>query len=169
VTVQVISAEQAVELLIGVIKDSSLPNRVQQPLLQSLEQAEKHLDRGDLRPAREVLVDFEHKVRELVARLDLPLAKELQTAAQQIVDALDRVGRHGGPKGPPPTVTHQSDGKLRLRFAGESGRVQIIEASSDLVHWQKVGVATEVGNGWFEFEDAKAAALPYRYYRVVSP
>jgi hypothetical protein len=105
----------------------------------------------------------------LVARLDLPLAKELQTAAQQIVDALDRVGRHGGPKGPPPTVTHQSDGKLRLRFAGESGRVQIIEASSDLVHWQKVGVATEVGNGWFEFEDAKAAALPYRYYRVVSP
>lgn len=169
VMVEVISASQALARLMAIVNDSTLPNQVQHPLLVSLQEAKKHLDRGDLRPAREVLQAFEHKVRESVSRLDLALAKELIGLAQQLIDALDRVGRSGRPNGPPPLVTHQPDGKMHLRFIGESGKLQIIEASSNLLDWQKIGVATEVGNGWFEFEDAKAPAMPSRYYRVVSP
>ena len=48
-------------------------------------------------------------------------------------------------------------------------RIYIIEASSNLVDWEKIGVAAEGGPGEFEFEDTTAARMATRYYRIVVP
>jgi len=44
-----------------------------------------------------------------------------------------------------------------------------VEASTDMVNWEKIGVAVANGDGTFTFEDPNAAKFPNRFYRVVSP
>jgi hypothetical protein len=56
-----------------------------------------------------------------------------------------------------------------MQFSAEPGPVYILEASTNLVDWQKIGVAREQSYGTFSFEDANAARFPQRFYRVVAP
>lgn len=58
---------------------------------------------------------------------------------------------------------------VQANLVSTSGRVYIVEASTDLVHWQGLGLARNVGQYLFEFEDVRAAHFPRRFYRVVSP
>ncbi len=44
-----------------------------------------------------------------------------------------------------------------------------MEGSTNLVDWEMLGVATERGDGTFEFEDGNAARFQNRFYRIVSP
>ena len=75
----------------------------------------------------------------------------------------------GRPHGRFTAVKHQPNGRVQLQFSAEPGRVYIVEASTNLVDWEKIGVAMDQGDGTFTFEDANAAQFPNRFYRLVSP
>jgi len=52
------------------------------------------------------------------------------------------------------------------KFPAEAGGTYILEASTNLVNWEMIGVAAPVADGQFEFEDSQAAKFPSRFYRV---
>jgi hypothetical protein len=56
-----------------------------------------------------------------------------------------------------------------MGFSAPQGSVYILEASTNLVDWEKIGVAVDWGSGDFECEDTKASQVPARFYRVVVP
>jgi hypothetical protein len=66
-------------------------------------------------------------------------------------------------------VELQPNGRARLRIAATSPLDLGVEASTNLIHWQSIGIPQPVGGGEFEFEDIESAATPARYYRLVSP
>jgi hypothetical protein len=66
-------------------------------------------------------------------------------------------------------ATKIAGGKITIEFAGAAARIYLIEASTDLVHWRRIGVARHRGSGRFEFEDSQTIRVPCRYYRVVTP
>ena len=45
----------------------------------------------------------------------------------------------------------------------------VLEASTNLVNREKIGIAVDHGDGTFSFEDANASRFPNRFYRIVSP
>ena len=56
-----------------------------------------------------------------------------------------------------------------MEFTAEPGLIYIIEASTNLVDWEKIGVATPSDTGGFEFADAQATRFSSRYYRIIIP
>jgi hypothetical protein len=62
------------------------------------------------------------------------------------------------------------DGLPRLVFSADDTRIYVIEASTNLVDWEAIGVALEdeQQSGDFSFEDDQSDKLPARYYRVVT-
>ncbi len=169
VVVKVLTATQAVGELIDLIDGSSIAH--QQPLIASLMAAGDSVARCNLVAAVNQLEAFQNKVRAQIAPDDAGLAEILIASAQEIINSLDNCG--GGPPGRSNgkiTARHeQQDGKLHLEFEGSRGRNYIIEASSDLAHWVKIGVAKDLQNGNFEFEDNDSKGAPIRFYRVVTP
>ncbi len=63
----------------------------------------------------------------------------------------------------------QPNGRVQLHFTAQPEAVHLLEASTNLVNWEVIGVAREQGDGSFEFEDTNAARLPHRFYRILSP
>jgi hypothetical protein len=61
------------------------------------------------------------------------------------------------------------DGCFRLQFSGWSGTRYTVLASTNLVDWQEVGVATEIRAGEFEFTDTAALERRMCFYRLRSP
>jgi hypothetical protein len=55
---------------------------------------------------------------------------------------------------------------MKHNFTGQSGKVHIAEASTNLVDWEAVGTATIKADGTFEFEDHDAIKNQSRFYRV---
>ena len=99
VTFEVITASDAVDLIVSEIENSTLPNSVRGPSLARLKSAmgmfeDERFDQG----ARQ-LEAFQDKVLKDVAPVDPGFAKELVTAAQAIIDAL--TGPKSGVKSPP--------------------------------------------------------------------
>jgi len=64
------------------------------------------------------------------------------------------------------SVRYQANGAVRLQFTAPAGLTYLIEASSDLVHWESIGQAEAQPDGTFAFEDVNAGEYPWRYYRV---
>ena len=64
------------------------------------------------------------------------------------------------------SIERQSSGSIVLRFQGTSGMSFEVEASTDLMSWTSIGVASEASPGEFEFEDTGAASLPAQFYRL---
>jgi hypothetical protein len=62
-------------------------------------------------------------------------------------------------------VTMSSSGEATLHFAGIPGVTYVIDASTDLVHWDNIGSARAGANGLFEFVDPQAGNYTSRYYR----
>jgi hypothetical protein len=60
------------------------------------------------------------------------------------------------------------NGRPLLEFSADATRTHFVEASTDLVHWEKIGKALLEESGDFVFEDDSLEALPARYYRVVT-
>ncbi len=65
-------------------------------------------------------------------------------------------------------VTRQ-DGRLRVQFEGAPTAWYTVRASSNLVDWMTLGVATEREPGRFEFFDYISSTEPARLYQVRSP
>jgi len=155
---------EAVQGLISLVNDCEL--RKKRPLLASLEAALKSLQRGNGIAAANQLHAFRNKVRAQVA--DPVLARELVQGADQVIAAL------GGDK--PKSLAAKlhglkrgHGGKMQLKFSAPTGQVYFVEASSNLVDWEAIGVATQKPDGTFAVDDPDAATLLNRFYRVVSP
>ncbi len=161
-----VPAAQRLQMLIALVNESGL--RHPRPLLVTLEAALASLNRGNAVAAANQLQAFQNKVRAQVAPSNPVLAQTLIAAAQQAIDALQG-GGSGARAAKLYGLKHQPDGKVQLRFSGPAGRVQLVEASTNLVDWELIGVAQDRGDGAFEFEDANAAQFLRRFYRVVSP
>lgn len=63
----------------------------------------------------------------------------------------------------------QGDCKVRIEFSASQGRVCFIEASTNLVDWEEIGMAIESTPGAFEFEDPNTSLMPMRFYRIFAP
>jgi len=88
-------------------------------------------------------------------------------AAQEIIDALSVPALPGVAGNRQPIPAHLSNGKFQLSFNGPHGRTYFIEASTNLLTWEIIGVARNAGQHRFDFEDVHAAQFPGRFYRVV--
>jgi uncharacterized delta-60 repeat protein len=167
-TVEVASTAQAVKDLMDQVS-SSWPHS--QPLLATLSAALVSIERGNAVSAVNQLLAFQNKVRAQVAPNDSGLAEAYIEAARQIIDVLSAGNTNPGgrPRGKFTAVNHQANGRVQLQFSAASGPNQIVEASSNLVDWEMIGVAVAHGDGTFTFEDANASKFPNRYYRVISP
>ncbi len=89
VIVEVITASDAVTILIGLVQDSILSARSQQPLLASLDAAAAAFDRGNTTAGNNQLQAFQNKLRAQVIPFDAALASELTRAAQEVIDGVD--------------------------------------------------------------------------------
>jgi hypothetical protein len=64
--------------------------------------------------------------------------------------------------------TRLVDGRFRITLLGETNRTYSVQASTNLTNW--VSLATNIAfNGTFNFTDTNTPALPYRFYRGVTP
>jgi hypothetical protein len=165
-TVEVITAAQAVEILIGLV-NSQAPKP--QPLIAALSAAAASMDRGNATAAINQLQAFQNKVRAQDASSDAVLAEQLIQATQLVINVLQEGCSPSESRGKIGKVHHDAHGNLRIQFSAPRGRAYIVEASTDLVDWEKIGVAKEWEWGEFEFEDANASRMPTRFYRAVIP
>ncbi len=103
--------------------------------------------------------------------LDPALAASLIQAAREVIDVLSGgvTNPAGRPHGRLTGATPQPNGRVRLQFQAERGPVYLLEASTNLVDWERIGVAVGRSDGTFEFEDPNAARFPNRFYRITSP
>jgi len=75
----------------------------------------------------------------------------------------------GRPLLPPQVARTDSNGNFVFQIYGLNGELAVVEASSDLIHWQPVATNT-VTSGLISFSDPTIGTLTNRYYRVlVSP
>jgi len=63
-------------------------------------------------------------------------------------------------------ITQLAGGQVQFSFSGLAGRSYVIEASTNLTHWEAVG--TNVGGSGPQFFNQGAPGLPYRFFRLVS-
>jgi uncharacterized delta-60 repeat protein len=65
-------------------------------------------------------------------------------------------------------VCCESNGAANLSFSSPAGSACTVEASANLVNWEAVGSAQDLGDGTFVFQDRSAAGVAQRYYRFSS-
>lgn len=161
ISVEVITFAQAITRLI----DATGHATTKQSLLATLRAALASIDRSNPTAAVNQLQAFQNQVNAQLKSVDPSTAESLIDQAQAIIDAIT-----GGIAKPEKTkIALKSNGKSHLNFSGVRGRVYIIEASSDMVTWERIGVATNVIGDDFIFDDSDAAKSPSRYYRVTVP
>jgi outer membrane protein assembly factor BamB len=165
ITIEVITACEAVEEVIALLKGAQIAAHQRRPLVSSLQSACASFDRLRTRAGAAQLAAFQHKVRSQIAPLDQVLAGALIQAAQKIIDAVS------GPAVRPRIISagQDLDRHFRIQFAADAGPTYFIQSSSSLIRWVTVGTAIRMKDGSFEFVDATVAHLPSLCYRIVSP
>jgi hypothetical protein len=151
-----------------VVEQADLGGRNPQPLLASLRAAAASFERCNLTVGLNQLEAFQHKVSAQIAPQNPTLAALLSGTAQEIMDILTDT---------PPAryetafyeVARRDTGRLKLKFAGPKSRTCFVEASTNLIHWQNIGVAEAMGDGTFRFEDPVVDRYANRFYRIVAP
>jgi hypothetical protein len=88
VRLDVITADQAIQLMVEMVEGPGLDQRLQQPLLASLRAAMASIGRGDASPAVNQLQAFETKVRVQLKPVDSVMAEKLIRAADDIIKVL---------------------------------------------------------------------------------
>ncbi len=164
-TVEVISTAKAarrLETAVGVGVSRS------EPLLATLSAALASIDRRNPVSAINQLLAFENKVSAQTAPLDPVLAASFIQAAQDVIAALSggNTNPSGRPHGRFESIVRQPDGRVQLQLSREPGRLYILEASTNLVDWEMIGVADDHGDGTFGLEDPNGGKFPSRFYRV---
>jgi alpha-tubulin suppressor-like RCC1 family protein len=168
ITVEVITTAQAVGRLSG---DVSAAVSRAQPLLASLGAAAAAVQRGDSIPGINQLLAFQNQVRAQVAPLNTAMAETLIRRGQAIVAALSsgNTNPSGRSHGLAIASMPRPEGRVGLQFSALPGQVFLVEASSNLLDWELIGVATDQGDGSFTFEDSAGSRFGTRFYRVVIP
>jgi hypothetical protein len=170
--VEVITPAQAVAAIASFLQKSGLAHGQQQPALASLEAAEASFDRCHLTPAINQLQAFQSKVHSTIEAQDAVLAQALVQGAEQVIQALtvcaDCPTGSDGFHRRQVQLTRGESGKVRIEFAGTAGKSYIIEASTNLLNWDRIGTATPRGDGTFEFDDSQGTSGT-RYFRIVTP
>lgn len=89
-------------------------------------------------------------------------------AAKQFLTVVEH--QEPGPVTPPKftNASHSSDGGFNLSVAGDTGKLYLFEASTNLVNWAKLGVSSNA-TGIVDFTDTRATNLSERFYRVSIP
>jgi len=138
------------------------------PLMASLRAARNSIDRQQAISAINQLQAFEHKVRAQVEGSGTVLAESFIQKAEEIIAVLEQDCSSERPRGKVAKAS-LNQGKAHLEFSAPKGFVYIIEASTNLIDWEKIGVASELGSGEFQFEDVSVPQISTRFYRVVVP
>lgn len=163
ILVEVITIAQAV----GRLK-AAVPNDFfhKDDLIATLNAALTLIDRSRPREAIEKLRAFQNQVNAQIRRRNPVLGQALIDEAQIIIDALaeSRTSPHEECR-----ATVQVGSKIHLNFTGVHQQIYIIEASTNLVDWEKIGVAQDQGDGTFDFDDAPSTQISERFYRIVTP
>jgi hypothetical protein len=162
IAVEVITTAQAVQRLMDLVTADVTKA---QSLAAKLSAAINSIDRSNPTAAINQLQAFQNQITAQVAPLNPSLADTLINDAQTIIDDLANgaVPVHGKIAA---TVNH---GQFHLKFSAPHGKTYIIEASTDLVHWQMIGVAKVQSDGTFDFGDESATRMSGRFYRVTVP
>jgi len=88
-TVEVLTAGEAIELLIEKVDNADLGRRNKRPLIATLKAAIASFDRGSCASGVNQLEAFQNKVRAQVGHEDSALADDIIACAQQILDAIE--------------------------------------------------------------------------------
>jgi hypothetical protein len=166
--VQVLSPTEAVDSLAQVVEQPDLCGRNPQPLLASLRAAAASFNRCNQTAGLNQLEAFQHKVSAQIAPQNPALAALLIGTAQEIMDILTGTGPARNETAFYEAVRRDT-GRLKLKFAGPKSRTYFVEASTNLLHWQYIGVAEALGDGTFRFDDPSVGMHSTRFYRIVSP
>ena len=163
VTVGVLTPGQAVSGIITQIQLSGwTPTR---QLLAILDAAQAAFERGNEIAAINQLHAFQLMVRAQIAPSDPALAESLIRAAQRIMDAYCDSGL--AIFRPQLNVLEQTPGgRIRFKVNGVACRLQLVEASINMVDWEAIGEPLVQLDGSLEFEDANAGKFPGRFYRI---
>jgi len=162
--IDVLAAASSAQPIIDLLLSSGLSGKTLQPLLASLDAANKSFSRGNTKTAVNQLQAFQHKVSAQLSRSNPLLAAQLIDLAQSIIDA----AADPAPKPKLAIKAHSRAHGVVISFSGGAGQLYVIESSSDMVHWERVGAASHLGDGEFEFEDARPNSQA-RFYRVQAP
>jgi hypothetical protein len=104
-TVEVLSACEAVEVIIEKVDNADLGRRNKRPLIATLKAACASFDRGNCVSAVNQLEAFQNKVRAQIGHVNAALAEEIIALTQEVLDAIDcEKGNNGSGNGedPPP-------------------------------------------------------------------
>jgi hypothetical protein len=140
-----------------------------EPLAATLSAALDSIARESILSAVNQLRAFQYQVRAQVPPEDAGLAQSLIGQAQRLIVLLSGGCSNERPAARIAKVARESDGKLRVRIDAPAGVPCILQASTDLVHWENVGVARELAEGDVLAEDCGKATASARFYRLVLP
>ncbi len=166
ILIEVITSAQAADRLAQAVTDGVSRSN---PLIASIATAIASIDRGNPTAAINQLQAFQNKVQAQVAPMDPALAAQFIQAAQDVIDSLNSLTSGGRASAQIHKAARQADGKFKMQWSGAPGRFYIIQASTDLVRWEAIGVARSANESQIDFEDANAPQFTARFYRVVSP
>jgi hypothetical protein len=62
-----------------------------------------------------------------------------------------------------------SSAAYQLNFAGTPNAAYSVWASTNLIGWDLLGLATPTSNGWYQIMDWEAGRWPQRFYRATAP
>lgn len=153
----------ALEQLLAIVRASELPEILRHRLEERLLAAIAAAQQGGPAAAASHLANFIKDTQAASSGAHSELASLLVADAQNILASLEKPRGHIRP------AAIQEAGRMRMEFAGNSGKTYLVEASADLVNWEKIGVAVEKTPEAFEFEDLHADEFSCRYYRIVTP
>jgi PKD repeat protein len=163
INVEVITASTAVDRLQARVRQQVARA---QPLTASLQAALAALNRGNRPAGLGELQAFQNKIRAQLSQSDAARARSLIADAQKIITALTEE-RGDLPKARIVAVDRRNIGGLRVRVSGViQGRPCLVEASTDLRHWERIGVAAPDEAGNCEFIDSETPTPEQRFYRV---
>jgi hypothetical protein len=85
-----------------------------------------------------------------------------------------RVGRSWADVTPPPPAAltelkRLGSGSFQFTYTNGSAVTYHVFASSNLINWASIGVATQISPGQYQFTDTTATNLPLRFYQLRSP
>jgi hypothetical protein len=167
ILVEVIPAAQAIEKLIWATEEGVARSR---PLVAILSAAVASINRGHPIPAINQLEAFQRQVRAQVAPVYALLGDQLIEGAQDVIDVLNATFTPRARRTVQLKLADRPDrAKPRMEFEAAVGHNYLVEASTNLIEWEVIGVARKGANGRFQFEDPRSPQFRTRFYRVVSP